>query len=489
MNKIIIITFFIFSSFLLNAQNPTKNNSKLGIYEIQYSFGLKNGVVNIQDFDSKDGPGILISVLDDKLNLIKDLIIEANNSTLHHVSLNNNKVHLLIQENKPNQNKIDYNLITVDINDFSKTSKLLYAVNQSNHNTIERFFSQNSSLAKLGRLDISADKKYVSLSIESRINSLKTKSILVLFFNSDYDLLYENKYTHTWSKNNEKFQYVSSFINSKDKQLIVLNRVFGNNGYKLELVGQDKYDVKDFDFENSMFKALALNGTNDNFYCVGFYFSDNKKEKDGIFYSKFSYDLELLTEKTIQYSNQLLEQDQSKKQKKKGFSAINSKVGASFVVTDFFINKDSGLYFFGEIQISLNNSFAFDDVAVVNLTLDGDLKWSRLVDKSQHLARNSQSSFKPFFIDNKLVLLFNSTLELDELNLDKKSSKPYALEKLNLFSVNFEQNGQFEFKQLTDKKTDVNYFVKASKLIDNKSIILFGSRKKDNMIMKLDYEN
>jgi hypothetical protein len=80
-------------------------------------------------------------------------------------------------------------------------------------------------------------------------------------------------------------------------------------------------------------------------------------------------------------------------------------------------------------------------------------------------------------------------LELDEMNLDKKSSKPYALEKLNLFSVNFEQNGQFEFKQLTDKKTDVNYFVKASKLIDNKSIILFGSRKKDNMIMKLDYEN
>jgi hypothetical protein len=488
MKKILFFTVFIFCSFLLNAQKTIKKSSKLGIYEIQYSFALQNGIVNIQDFNSKEGPGYLISILDDELNLIKDLVIEAPNSALHNVSLVDSRLHLLIQENKPNQNKIDYNLITINTDDFSKKSKLLYSLNQLNHNTIERFFSQNSSLAKLGRIDVSDDKKYVSLSIESRINSLKTKSILVLFFNSDYELLYEKKHTHTWNKNNEKFQYKSSFINSQHKKLIVLNRSFGN-GFKLESVGQDDYKIKDFDFENKTLKTLAINGKGDNFYCIGFYFADSKKEKGGIFYSKFSNDLELLNEKAIQYSNQLLEQDQSKKQKKKGFSAIDSKVGASFVVTDLFINNESDIYLLGEIRISLNNSFAFDDVAVVNLTLDGNLKWSRLVDKSQHLARNSQSSFKPFFIENNLILLFNSTLDLDEMSFDKKSSKPYALEKLNLFSVNFNNEGQFEYKQLTDKKADVNYYVTESKLIDSKAVILFGSRKKDSMIMKLDYEN
>lgn len=143
----------------------------------------------------------------------------------------------------------------------------------------------------------------------------------------------------------------------------------------------------------------------------------------------------------------------------------------------------------GEIRIGLNNSSAYDDVGVVNLGLDGNLKWSRLVDKSQHLARDSQSSFKPFFINDNLTLLFNSTLDFDEMNLDKKSSKPYALEKLNLFSVNFNNEGQFEFKQLTDKNSDVNYFVKESKQIEDKSIILIGNRKKENMIMRLDFAN
>jgi hypothetical protein len=488
MKKTLFLTILIFCSFLLNAQKSLKKTSKLGIYEIQYSFTLTSGVLNIQDYNFKDGSGYYISIFDNELNLIKDVIVEAPNSALHYASMVDNELHLLIQENKPNQNKIDYNLLTINTDDFSKTNKLLYSLNQSNHNTIERFFSQNSSLAKLGRIDVSADKKYVSLSIESRINSQKTKSILVLFFNSDYQLLFEKKHTHTWNKNSEKFQYKSSFINTEYKKLIVLNRSFGN-GYKLESIGQDEYEVKNFDFDNKMYKTLAINGKNDSFYCIGFYFTDGKKEKDGIFYSKFSNDLELLTEKTIHYSNQLLEQDQSKKQKKKGFSAINFKNGASFVVTDLLIKNETDIYLLGEIRIGLNNSSAYDDVAVVNLTLDGNLKWSRLIDKSQHLARDSQSSFKPFFINNNLILLFNSTLDFDEMNLDKKSSKPYALEKLNLFSVNFDNDGQFEFKQLTDKNSDVNYFVRESKLIDNKSLILFGSRKKDNMIMKLDYDN
>lgn len=344
MKRILFLAIFTFCSFLLHAQKTTKNISKLAIYENLYSFKTQESVVNIQNFNFDDGSGFLISVLDNDLNLIRELLVETPNSILHNASMIDNKLHLLIQENYPNNYEIDYNLIKFDISDFSKSKETLYSLNRSNFDTMDRFFSQNSALAKLGRMDISADKKFASLSIESRINSLKTKSILVLFFKSNYELLFEKRYTHTWNKNNEKFQYKSSFINSEQKKLIVLNRSFGD-GYKLESVGQDGYEIKDFDFKNKSQKTLGIVGKNNNFYIIGFYFSDSKKVKDGIFYSKFSNNLEILNEKVINYSTRLLEQDQSKKQKKKGFSAINSKTGASFVVTDLFIKNETDIYY------------------------------------------------------------------------------------------------------------------------------------------------
>jgi hypothetical protein len=365
MKQIICLSIFILFALGLNAQKTTINDTKIEVYDDQYSFALSNGIVNVQDFESKKSYGFLISILDDELNLVKDLVVEAPNSALHHVSLVDDQLHLLVQENIQNLGKIDYKLITIDTGNLSQTSKLLHTLNQSNHNTIDRFFGQNSSLAKLGRIDVSADKKYISLSIESRINSLKTKSIAVLFFNSDYELLFEKKYVHTWNKNKERFKYSSSFINSENKKLFVLNYRFGD-GYKLESIGEDGYDIKDFNFDNTLPKSITISGKDDNFYCVGFYFNESKKEQDGIFYSKFSNNLELLEEKTILYSKQLLEQDQSKKQKKKGFSAITTKVGASFGVSNVFLNDDLEIYLLGEIQINLSNSSAYDCSSKIN---------------------------------------------------------------------------------------------------------------------------
>ena len=484
MKNIILFIVVIFTIQLSNAQNIKTQNVAPEIENTLYSFALNDNLINVQSYEEKKISGFIVSILDKDLNTINSSKIEASNSVLHNVSYKNGKLLLLIQENNESNLTIVYNVITIDTNDLSKTEKKLYSLNSTNHSTISRFFYQNSELARMGRFDVSEDNNYFSLSIESRINKQKTKTITVLFLNSDYEILFKKQNKFEWKENDEKFQYRSSFINSHTKSLYVLNSRFGGD-YKLELINNDGYKIKDFNFQSNMIKMLNITGDKDDFYCLGFYSNNDRNANDGIFYSKFSNDLELLDEKEISYSKQLLEEDQSKLQQKKGLSSYKPNVQFSLNKISL---KNNDLYLFGELQLRLyNDGRAYDDIIVACLTKNGELNWSRLVQKNQNLDDYNYTSYKTFFIKNNFTLLFNSALNLENIKQDKKSPKPFKGQKLNLFSVNFNEQGEFDFKQITNKKTDFNYLILESNQLENEKIVLFGNRKKENKIMTIEF--
>jgi hypothetical protein len=479
--KIILLVSAVLLFNFSFSQEIIKGSLTKEVFAQWYSFKHKDNTILVQDYKEKREKEYLITILDSDLKEKESHQISHNDDQLVNVSFSDQTLYFLFQSRDKNPSQVEFYVIKVGLANFNESKQSLFSVSDTeDSSSIRHFFKFNNSFDVFGEVDVIED--YLAISYRTLYNEKKEK--VVYLFDKNYNQIFKQSKIYSYDKRDQRFVTMSSFVDKTTNSLITLNRKKEGGDFILELVNKDDYKSKNFSFtQKSGSGDLMITKTASGIHCVGFYFNEEKKADDSIFYSTFSDDLELLEENYFPLTNVFFE-SLSKKQQKRGLLVNMIKI-----LKDDFDN----IYVIGEagrMMASTALGTSNDDVIVCKIDNKSNLKWSTLVQKSQKFYYGGYAGFKPFLMNNKLHYIFNSEFDIKKVKTDAKSNKgmqPGSAQKFNVYLVSFDNNGEFTHQQLTDKKKDIRYMPSSSGLIQNESLFLFGSKKKENGFLKIQF--
>lgn len=477
------LSFFI-SSF---SQDIAKGNLVKEVFSEWYSFKHENETILVQNYKEKGEKEYLITIVDSDLKEKNSYKITHTDDNLIHISFSDEIIYFLFQNRNRDINQIEFYIKKVALEGFIETKQSLFKVTEINDSkTISRFFKANSSFAVFGDFSIIDD--YVGITYDIRYDDKKER--INFLFDKNFNQIFKQSKVYSRNSKGDKFVTMSSYIDETTNSLITLNKKHEDGDFILESINKNNYLSKNFSFKEKGHGDLKIIRTTNGIHCVGFYFNDKKKGDDAVFYSSFSDDLEIKEEKYLSFTEDFFN-SLSKTQKKKGillhlFKVMKDDFNNIYIIGEAGRVQVNGGVGTGERNLSRIN----DDVIVCKIDNVSELKWSKLVEKSQKFYYGHYNAFKPFLIDNKLKYLFNSEFDLEKVKTDAKSNKgmhPGSAQRFNLYLVSFEDNGDFSHQQITNKKEDLRYVPINSSLVKNESIFIYGSKKKDNEFLKINF--
>lgn len=483
MKLTISILMLLLVTITLNAQELSKKTFENRIGDVLFSFKENDNIITVQNyFEKKKSDGYLISILDESLNTITSFKKEGR-TKLHHASLFNGNLYLFQQLDDRKKIRVKYFLSVIDITDFSVTERDLITLGNEYEETISQFFREmGSAHNNLGLFNSS--NTYSSFSIELFKGNLKVKKHF--FYDEEFNLIFEKEKEFPNSEKDHKFYHINSFINPENQSIVVVSDNYYSKSFKFEIITKDSYKSKNISFKKSIHYQLSITKSDKGVYCLGYTYNEESEVKNQIFYSHFSDNLDLIEEKYLDFQPEFIDK-LGKNQKKDGLGISETRI----------IEKDNDLYFLGEVildinSIGLNRSYSvFEDIIISKLTKDGNLKWSNIIKKRQEFEDSYRlSSYKPYIVNNKLTVFYNSKLKIEDIIVNNRRSSFFdRSNKFNLYAIIFDEEGDYVCKKITDKKLDFNYSMRkySSKL--GNSLLFYGRglRKKERGLLKIDF--
>ena len=127
----------------------------------------------------------------------------------------------------------------------------------------------------------------------------------------------------------------------------------------------------------------------------------------------------------------------------------------------------------------------FKDIISVRLDPEGNLKWSRNINKDQVGFDNT--SFTSLPVDNTSYFFINGARDVKKLGEDRITFKHATTTRSNLYAIAIDGNGSMSYEKLIDDKDSKVYYKVNNGLtnLDANEVILIGKKKKLRQIVKL----
>ena len=485
MKKNILILLILSAINTTFAQEVTKIPLAQEVHTQWYTFKNGDDTILVQNYREKRNKWYLITILDSKEQIKKSHKISETDDILINISFSDNIISFLFQKNNFDESKIHYYVNMVNLSDFNESKKTLFTAVENNSETIRRFLRVKPG-SIFGEVNVTDDSGFTSIIYSIRTDESKTRTAYM--FDKNYNEVFKQTKTYSGANKEERFEYVSSFIDKSKQNIVVINRRRDLNKYMLEHITKDEYLFKDFSFKKDGGYNISVVNSVNGFQIVGFFSAEDKNNEDALLYASFSEDLELLDEKYTSLSKDFFDA-LNKKQKKRGMLLDLHSVLIDNFDNVYIIGEAKRVGVKGRDTQGFNNLYGIpDDVIVCKTDKTGTLIWSKLVNKSQKFYHTHFASFRPFLINNNLHYVFNSEMKLEQVITDRKSGKsmqPGSGQRFSVYLVSFDKDGAFKHFKLTDKKVDLRYMTTNSGLIENEAILLFGTRKKKHGVLKI----
>lgn len=149
---------------------------------------------------------------------------------------------------------------------------------------------------------------------------------------------------------------------------------------------------------------------------------------------------------------------------------------------------------FSNTQNTNTYSYVFGDAMVFRLNKEGELIWSRNINK--HFASRSLYdpliSFSVTASDEKVFVFLTANKKLGKMTKGRKRFKEgfSGVTKYNskMYAIQFDNMGQWTAKALVDnKQSDVIYYSKLGYRMPNKEIYFFGRFRKNKQLMRISF--
>lgn len=335
--------------------------------------------------------------------------------------------------------------------------------------------------------------------------------------------------THKVKKNEvlKLFVFDSLFSKSFEKELVYdvkdiynQNILLSENGKSLyvtqknyeidskEVGGKYNYEITKIDKNNSesvgrievdnhYLPRLETYINNEKLYLFGLYSDEKDYKYSGIASVIFDPKTNTIINKEFSPFNDELKIDKYGKVKDKELEYLIFKdvffTEESIVLNaeEQFISGGSAATFTGLNNLPMGGtppSFNYDDILTFQFDLEGKLKTQKIINKYQAVSKDSESgyiSYSSLFLEGKTYFFINTKDEVRKISNDRIEFKNVRKNKSNLFVVQVQSNGDFDYKEVLNKdENEVPFMVSKGIVIDN-SIIFLGRKGKDKQLLKV----
>ncbi|HCQ12752.1 hypothetical protein [Flavobacterium sp.] len=381
---------------------------------------------------------------------------------------------------------------------FEAGNKNLPDVNSGNFNTsTDRFLSfslfGNSTKPRVYSSDISIviNENRTSYSIILDYKNAEQEGFLLYLFNAESEQLF---FKEELIQSKEKNYILQNFQVSEDgKSVYILAKNYNNKvkklkySFELSQISASETKIKTIEIEDKFIKSLKLNFYNNSIYCIGFYSEKSYEDNDGLCFFKFNKaNLESEKVKFSKFTNQFI-QDKFGKETDKDIKDL--KIKTILFENDAIILNAEEEYEYTNNSPNSNGAvtYVFNDIVSVKLNTDGDLIWSRNINKKQSYTYSDDSYISYFStIKNGSSYVFiNASEKIKELKNERVEFKDVNPNKANLYLLTIDSSGNFTYQLLLNEdQIEVPFSVSKGILIDN-SCYFMGRKGKKKQLLKV----
>jgi|688.fasta_scaffold00160_73 hypothetical protein len=367
------------------------------------------------------------------------------------------------------------------------------------------FFNSNESLRdKRSNIVMIKNENKTSFSIILDYKNQDQKGYMVYLFDKNFNLVFDK---HIELKIREKDYVIQNATISNNEQKVYILAKNYNIQNKIE-VGRKKYDfemseisdqlikTESVEIENKFIKSLKLNFYKNNIYCLGFYSEKDPYNNEGICFYKFNSE-NLVAEK-ITYTpfTDQFKCDKHGKKPNKEIKHLKIK-NVHFENDDIFFNAEeeyetstqhsNNIGGLTTSSVSLT-SINFDDIAVIRMNINGQLLWSRNINKSQNYTYSDEAYLSIFSTVKEgnnyfFINASNKEKQLKDNRIEFNDSNP---NKANLYLLKVNYLGEFSYQLVLDEDDNKVPFVVSKGISIDKSFYFLGKKGKEKQLLKID---
>jgi hypothetical protein len=540
--KNFFVIFFGLLSFTLFSQNVPVKTQKSALFEDDFKKSIlvlgektqDDGIIIVRSYKASEiSPlsGYYIEKYDANLKLVKEFelkmkhpLSEKSNLVLG-VFYANKKVNIIeIYFDLKEKTYICRNNIVDD--NFNLTKKELFRISKEkmkelgSFNLQQKFFEANNKNlpdVNSGNFNTSTDRVLTFAlfgdSTKPRVYNSDI-SIVVNQNRSAYSIILDYKNTeqegfllYLFNAESEQLFFKEELIQSKDKNYVLQNFQVSEDGksvyilaknynnkvkklnysFELSQISASETKTKTIQIEDKFIKSLKLNFHNNAIYCIGFYSEKSYEDSDGLSFFKFNK-ADLESEKVMfsPFTNQFI-QDKFGKETDKDIKDLKIKT---------ILFEDETIILNAEEEYEYTNNspngngtvtYVFNDVVCAKLNIDGDLIWTRNINKKQSYTYSDDSYISYFStIKNGFSYIFiNASEKIKELKNERVEFKDVNPNKANLYLLTIDSSGNFTYQLLLNEdQIEVPFLVSKGILIDD-SCYFIGRKGKKKQLLKV----
>ena len=381
---------------------------------------------------------------------------------------------------------------------FEANNKNLPDVNSGNFNTstdrvLSFSFFGDSTKPRVYSSDISIviNENRTSYSIILDYKNPEQEGFLLYLFNAESEQLF---FKEELIQSKEKNYVLQNFQVSEDgKSVFILAKNYNNKvkklnySFELSQISASETKTKTIEIEDKFIKSLKLNFHNNSIYCIGFYSEKSYEDNDGLCFFKFNKaNLESEKVKYSPFTDQFI-QDKFGKETDKDIKDL--KIKTILFENDAIILNAEEEYEYTNNSPNSNGAvtYVFNDIVSAKLNTDGDLIWSRNINKKQSYTYSNDSYISYFSTikNGSSYVLINASEKIKELKNERVEFKDVNPNKANLYLLTIDSSGNFTYQLLLNEdQIEVPFSVSKGILIDN-SCYFMGRKGKKKQLLKV----
>ena len=459
--------------FELKMKHPLseKNNLVLGVFYAS----KKVNIIEIY-FDLKEKTYICRNnIVDDNFNLTTKELFRISKEKMKELGSFNLQQKFFEADNK--------NLPDVNSGNFNTSTDRVLSFSFFGDSTKPRVYSSDISIV--------INENRTSYSIILDYKNPEQGGFLLYLFNAESEQLF---FKEELIQSKEKNYVLQNFQVSEDgKSVFILAKNYNNKvkklnySFELSQIAASETKIKTIEIEDKFIKSLKLNFHNNSIYCIGFYSEKSYEDNDGLCFFKFNKaNLESEKVKFSPFTNQFI-QDKFGKETDKDIKDL--KIKTILFENDAIILNAEEEYEYTNNSPNSNGAvtYVFNDIVSAKLNTDGDLIWSRNINKKQSYTYSNDSYISYFStIKNGSSYVFiNASEKIKELKNERVEFKDVNPNKANLYLLTIDSSGNFTYQLLLNEdQIEVPFSVSKGILIDN-SCYFMGRKGKKKQLLKV----
>lgn len=273
-----------------------------------------------------------------------------------------------------------------------------------------------------------------------------------------------------------------------------------NYNFKLFKITPKSTENLILDTKKNFVKTLSLKINKYHIDCIGFFSKeDENMTKGSVFFSVNKESLKLLKSNFQHFSSKIMVDK---------FGKERIKELSNYIINNISPLKNGGYIVSGEeyySSINIYNGFQtsttelapatkynYDDIIIFRLAKNGDLIWSRNINKKQSSLNHQPPTFSYSLLINQqnTFIFLNAHKKLRELTRNRKEFKSDLLgfitkKNSNLYAIRLDNvNGKMSATILQkNKDSDVIFKIGQAQKIGNSKMIVFGSKEKMSQML------